>query len=212
MKMKSTPRFSCISGCLFHGLAYLLCGLMSTVAQAQAPGQAVKPGQLFAGSLLNAHAPDSAGWIFAGGGSNGMAFARRGAEQDETYAAQIILFKLPPTRSNEEFVEMVKGRVSMTNPAPRFVMLEENYEYTDHRGYPCIRYRGIYDDKEALKTSGAREAMKLQVISLYCRHPTAQEVGFFAAYSHRGANIDPDLEAPAQKFISGVQVPQQAAN
>lgn len=188
----------------------MLCGLMSGTVHAQSPGQAVMPRQLFAGSLLNAHAPDSAGWFLAGAGNNGLAFARRGAEQNETYAAQIILFKLPPTRGNEEFVEVIKGRVDMINPPSRFAELEPKYEYTDHRGYPCVRYRSVYNDKEALTTSGTREPMKLQVVSLYCRHPSQQEVGFFAAYSHRGANTDPDLDVPAQRFIDGVQVPQQS--
>lgn len=190
-------------------LAFVLCLLMTTSGQAQSPGQAVKPGQLFAGSLLNVHAPDSEGWLFAGAGNNGMAFARRGAEQNETYGAQIILFKLAPTDSNEEFVEVIKNRVRMANPPSRFAVLEMNYEYTVHRGYPCVRHKSVFDDKEALTTFGTRSAMKLQVISLYCRHPAEQEVGFFAAFSHRGANTDPDLEAPAQRFINGVEVPQQ---
>lgn len=212
MKSLPEPPRSYTVKCNPQSLAILLCGVISAAAQAQSPGQNVSPGQLFAGSLLNAHAPDSAGWLLAGAGNNGLAFARRGAEQNETYAAQIILFKLPPTQGNEEFVEMIKGRVDMINPPSRFAVLETKYEYTDHRGYPCVRYKSVYNDMEALTTSGTREPMKLQVVSLYCRHPSQQEVGFFAAYSHRGANTDPDLDAPAQQFIDGVQVPQTGKN
>ena len=137
-----------------------------------------------------------------------MAFARRGAEQNETYAAQVILFKFPQTQSNEEFVKAIQSRVDAANPPSRFAVLEVSHEYTDQRGYPCVRYKSVYDDKEALTASGAHEKLKLQVISLYCRHPAEREIGFFAAYSHRGVNTDPNLEAPAQSFIDGVQVPQ----
>jgi hypothetical protein len=189
--------------------AIALCVLATTSAHAQSPGEAIMPGQLFEGGLLNVRAPDSSGWLLAGAGNNGMAFARRGTDTNETYAAQVILFKLPPTQSNAEFVEAIKSRVDMVNPPSRFVVLEVNYEYTNHRSYPCVRYKSVYDDKEALTTSGTHEALKLQVISLYCRHPIAQEVGFFAAYSHRGVNTDPNLEAPAQSFIDSVQVPAQ---
>ncbi len=97
----------------------------------------------------------------------------------------------------------------MVNPPSRFEPLEANYEFTDLRGYPCVRYKCLYNDKEALTTSGTREPMKLQVVSMYCRHPSQKEVGFFAAYSHRGASTDPDLDAPALRFIDGVQVPQK---
>lgn len=193
---------------ILQRLAFVLFGLMSATVHAQSPGTAVIPGQLFAGSLLNVHAPDSEGWLLAGSGNNGMAFARRGAGQNETYGAQIILFKLPATQSSEEFVAAIKSRVDMANPPSRFAVLEINHEYTDHRGYPCVRYKSVYDDKEALTTFGTHEAMKLQVMSLYCRHPSQQEVGFFAAYSHRGATTDPNLEVHAQRFIEGVQVPQ----
>ena len=211
MKNKSDCPCFYITERTLQRLAFVLCVLMTATVHAQSPGQSVKPGQLFAGSLLNVHSPDSEGWLFAGAGNNGMAFARRGAEQNETYGAQIILFKLPPTHSNEEFVEVIKNRVNMANPPSRFAVLEMNYEYTDHRGYPCVRHKSIFDDKEALTTFGTRSPMKLQVISLYCRHPAEQEVGFFAAYSHRGANTDPDLEMPAQRFINGVETPYSQA-
>lgn len=113
-----------------------LCGLMSHTAYSQSPGQAVPPGQLFAGELLNVHAPGTEGWLLAGAGGNGMAFAKRGSDRNETYAAQVILFKLPQTNSNDEFVKVIKDRVDMVNPPPRFVALEVSAEYTDHRGYP----------------------------------------------------------------------------
>lgn len=190
-------------------LVFLLCAALSATVRAQSPGQPVTPGQVFAGSLLSAQAPDSEGWVFAPAGNSGLAFVRRGTERDETYAAQVILFRLTPTASKEEFLKLIRERVDLVNPPSRFESLEANYEFTDLRGYPCVRYRSLYSDKEALTTSGTREPMKLQVVSMYCRHPLQQEVGFFAAYSHRGTSTDPDLDAPALRFIDGVQVPQK---
>lgn len=194
------------------GLFFLLCAARSTAVQAQSPGQPVTPGQVFAGSLLSVRAPDSEGWVFAPAGNSGLAFARRGAERNETYAAQAFLFKLIPTEGREEFLKLIRERVDMVNPPSRFEPVETHFEFTEQRGYPCARYKSLYNDKEALTTSGTREPMKLQVVSLFCRHPSQQEVGFFAAYSHRGANTDPDLDVPAQQFIDGVQVPQPGRN
>lgn len=191
------------------GLIFFLCAAWSAAIHAQSPGQPVAPGQVFAGSFLSVRAPDTEGWMFAHVSNAGLAFARRGAERDETYAAQVIMFKLTPAEGKEEFLKLIKERVDMVNPSSRFDPLETNYEFTDQRSYPCVRYKSLYNDKEALTTSGTREPMKLQVVSLYCRHPSLQDAGFFAAYSHRGANIDPDLDPPALRFIDGVQVPQK---
>lgn len=193
----------------YSGLVFFLCAALSAAVRAQSPGQPVTPGQVFAGSLLSARAPDSEGWVFAPAGNSGLAFVHRGAERDETYAAQVILFRLSPAESREEFLKLIRERVDMINPPSRFEPLDANYEFTDLRGYPCVRYKSLYNDKEALTTSGTREPMKLQIVSMYCRHPSQQEVGFFAAYSHRGASTDPDLDAPALRFIDSVQVPQK---
>ena len=194
-------------------LAFALCGLAPAGASAQDAahqvGRSVKPGQLFAGRLLNVHAPESFGWIFTGYVNNGLGFARKGAAQDESYGAQAVLFDLPPTSSSEDLVAVVRNRVESANPPPRFAALESDYAFSDRRGYPCVRFRGSFDDREALTAAGTRTTMNMQVVALYCRHPSVPNAGFFAAYSHRGAGKVADLEARAQQFIEGVQVPPQ---
>ena len=52
----------------------------------------------------------------------------------------------------------------------RFVALETGFEAIDARGYPCVRFKELFDDKEARTSVGTRVTMKLQVIALYCRH------------------------------------------
>jgi hypothetical protein len=193
-------------------LMFALCALVAMPARAEEEahlGRPVKPGQLFASRLLNVHAPDAEGWILAGVGDNGIGFARRGTDRDETYGAQIVLFNLAPAQSSDELVAAIRKQVETTNPPPRFAVLETSYEYSALRAYPCVRFKGSFDDKEALTTAGTRVTMKLQVVALYCRHPSGPLNGFFVSYSHRGAAAIPDLDAPAQRFIDGVQVPPQ---
>ena len=92
------------------------------------------------------------------------------------------------------------------NPAPRFQELKSSYQFTDSRGYPCVDVNIVFDDTVAVTQTG-KEKLKLQVISLYSRHPTKQDIGFFAAYSHRGKTVDDQLESPAKSFIEGINVP-----
>ncbi len=194
-KMTITMKtFSLILGCL-----------ITNVVQAQSPGQAVAPKQLFPSSILNIYSPDSEGWVITGAASNGISFGKRGAESNETYGAQVIIFEMPPTTGSEELVSFVKKRIAAMNPPPRFQEASSNYESGENRGYPCVNVHIVFDDTAAV-TPTRKEQLKLQVTSLYCRHPVQQQLGFFAAYSHRGKSTDDQIETAAKSFIGGVNV------
>ncbi|MFT3960422.1 hypothetical protein [Propionivibrio sp.] len=186
----------------------ILVGLITTVAHAQSPGQPVSPKQSFSSSILNIHAPDSEGWIITAVAGNGISFGKKGTVSGETYGAQVVFFELPLTTGNEEFVSFVKKRIATMNPPPRFQETDSNYHYIEDRGYPCVDARINLDDTAAVTPTG-REQLKLQVISLYCRHPEQQQVGFFAAYSHRGKVADDQIESAAKNFIETINVPKK---
>ncbi|MDW5443160.1 hypothetical protein [Polaromonas sp. SM01] len=138
-----------------------------------------------------------------------LARKKGGAENNETYGAQVIIFKKPPLNNdNDEFVNFVKKRIATMNPNPRFQEVKSSYQYSESRGYPCVDVTIDFDDTAAVTPTG-KDQLKLQVISLYCRHPTQQDLGFLAAYSHRGKTLDEQLESPAKNFIEGVNVPKK---
>jgi len=181
--------------------------LIASVGHAQSSGQAVTPKQLFPSSILNVYSPDSEGWVITGAASNGIAFGKRGANSNETYGAQLVIFEMSPTTSNEELVSIVKKRIAAMNSPPRFRETSSNYQYTENRGYPCVNVHIDFDDTAAVTPTG-KEQLKLQVISLYCRHPAQQQLGFFAAYSHRGKTTDDQIETAARSFIEAIDVPR----
>jgi len=181
--------------------------LIASVGHAQSSGQAVTPKQLFPSSILNVYSPDSEGWVITGAASNGIAFGKGGANSNETYGAQVVIFEMSPTTSNEELVSIVKKRIAAMNPPPRFRETSSNYQYTENRGYPCVNVHIDFDDTAAV-TSNGKKQLKLQVISLYCRHPAQQQLGFFAAYSHRGKTTDDQIETAARSFIEAIDVPR----
>src|SRR4030095_12419671 len=124
--------FCTFIGCLFAAQAY-----------AQSLGQPLAPKHLFSTNVLNVHSPDSDGWVFAGSGGNGISFAKRGAERNETFGAQAILIEMPETNSNNELIELVAKRIAVMNPSPRFREVTSSYEYSEDRGYPCVNVRMI---------------------------------------------------------------------
>jgi len=189
-------------------ISLILGSLVSSVVNAQSPGRPVNPKQFFPSSILNVYSPDSEGWVVTGTGRNGISFGKRGIESGETYGAQVIIFEMPPTVGSEELVSFVKNRIAVMNPSPRFQEINSNYQYTEDRGYPCVNVHIDYDDTAAVTPTG-KEQLKLQVISLYCRHPEQQQLGFFAAYSHRGKAVDDQIEGAAKSFIETISVPNK---
>jgi hypothetical protein len=167
----------------------------------------VRPRQAFPSSVLNVHSPDSDGWVIAGFGGNGISFARRGSERNETYGAQVIVFGMAQTGSGEELLRLVRERIAEINPAPRFQETAADYRINEGRGYPCVDVRSSYIDNAAATPEGPVQ-LNLHVVALYCRHPKRQELGFFAAYSYRGKATDPGIDAAAKSFIEAIEVPR----
>ena len=189
-------------------LLLLFSCLVTGGAYAQSPGQPVTQRQLFPSDVLNVHSPNSEGWIVTGFANNGISFGKRAPESNETYGTQAIIFEMPPTTGHEEFIGLIKKRIALMNPPPRFQETESDYRYTEDRGYPCVNVHVSFDDFAAVTPEG-KQKLKLQVVALYCRHPEQQQLGFFAAYSHRGKTNDDQMESAAIDFIAGVDIPKK---
>ena len=169
------------------------------------------PGELFTGSVLNIRSPNAEGWILFESSNQEVAFARRGTLPNETYAARVFAAPLPETTDRDEFVALIKQRNQENTSPERFSSIEVNYEYTETRGYPCVRIKSVADDTKA-KTSSGQQVLKLQSHTLVCRHPRQQTKGFEGfgiEFSHRGSALDATLDVQAEAFIEGVQVPEK---
>lgn len=167
----------------------------------------VSAGYLYKGPYLNIHAPNSDGWYMVFSTPEKMEFGKGGTEQFETFAAQVFKFPLPPTTSEEEFLTVIRtGAEADIDPA-RFSVIESKFEYSDERSYPCVRSSGIVEDHKAQIGQGKTGKLLLQARSLHCRHPLLPDTGVAIIYSHRGQNLYPNLDADANDFIIGVQVP-----
>lgn len=189
----------------------LLCCVTLVLAScATAPPPApkpVSPGYLYEGGYLNVRAPNSDGWYLASSSPAGMEFARGGFEQGESFGAQVLMFPLPQTQSEQEFVALIKEGFEADTISERFSVIESEFKYSSERGYPCVAVSSVVEDKQAQTSANRREKLLLQFDSLYCRHPVQKETGFSVIYSHRGRARYPDLSPEAEEFMAGVQVP-----
>lgn len=164
----------------------------------------VSPGQVFGDELLRVRAPSSSGWLVIRESPREIQLGHPGASARETYVAMVTSFDLPATDGREAFVELIRrGRQSDFSP-DRFSELRESYEYTEERGYPCVKYVATALD---LKAPGG--ALPLAEHGLYCRHPRREGSAFGAVYSQRALKPDADLAEQARDFLEGVVVPDE---
>lgn len=183
----------------------ILIALIVLVLLGCATPQPLSPGELFSGPFLDIRAPASAGWRLLESGPEVMAFGRDGASNDSTYVAQVTAFRLSPSSTPEELLELVKAGVAKDSPPDRFKVFLTIFEPTFERPYHCVRFRGSSQDLKARTRDGVATLL-LHIRSLYCQHPLQRDLGIMISYSQRGGPQDPDLDAQAQSFIDGVQV------
>lgn len=190
-------------------LAFVLASIIMSSCVIN-PGHEPKPvpaSYLYKGSYINIKVPNSDGWHLLNSNSSGMEFAKSGAEKKESFSAQVLIFPLRETKNEDEFLSVIKaGIVADTEPS-RFDTKQLDLSYTEKRGYSCVKITGELEDKKSLTSLGYRAPLILQIESLYCRHPVRTDTGFAVIYSHRGPSKYPKLDAEAEQFISGVQVP-----
>lgn len=172
--------------------------------------QPVPPGKFFKGDVLNIRAPNSEGWFLDQASPGGWSFVREGAKSSESYVASVLAFDLPQTASKEEFVAVIRQGIESDTSPDRFTVRDAPYDYTDQRGYPCVKYQATTEDNKARTSLFKREPQTLQIRSLYCRHPVKRGLGFAITFSHRGTELDSAFEEQGQDFISGVDVPPLA--
>jgi hypothetical protein len=173
---------------------------------------ALTPNQDFSNSILQIHAPASDGWHGFARSASLIAFGKSGSSAGESFIAQVNLFHLPTFPDSEAFTEFVREAVIKDSPTDRFETLEVNVQYSATRGYPCVTYNAVSDDKKARVSILSRKTLRFEVFALYCQHPIKPGLGFSAVFSHRGGSIDQNLDKEAADFIDSIQVtpPSQA--
>lgn len=194
--------------------AQLLAPVLLCLAPAIVHAQALVPaGKMFSNAFLDVRAPLAGDWMIVKSSQAELAFARSGAAVNESFVAQVNLFALPDLKGRVEFEALVKQGVLAESPSERYKPVSADYEYTEQRGYPCIRYVGVTEDLKAKSSTSATETVQLvlQFNSLYCQHPTVPGVGFMVSMSHRGDTVAEDLAKDAEAFIAGVQVANHTA-
>jgi len=169
--------------------------------------QKIPPSKEFRSEYLNVVSPQDDGWFQQTAAPAGVVFAKSGLAESESLVAQAVLFKLPETDNNKEFASAVIEGAKSGSPPERYEIIIFDTKLNNTRPYPCVDIHTLAIDKKALTKSGSREAMQLEIIAIYCKHPALETTGFMAGYSHRGYTRYPNITSESKQFIHGVLVP-----
>jgi hypothetical protein len=210
-----TPgNFSCSVSDRFARLtvAASLMALSLPVGEASvaATHPAVTPHQEFSNPILQIHAPGSDGWYGVAQTPDRIAFGKSGSTAGETFAAAVVLFRIPVFPNSAAFTEYVREGAIEDSPSERFETIESNIQYSSEREYPCVKYHAITNDRRARTSAFSTKKLRLENFALYCQHPTKPGLGFSISFSHRGGSSDEKIDAEAAAFIESVQVTSPA--
>ncbi|HTP39856.1 MAG TPA: hypothetical protein VMI92_09815 [Steroidobacteraceae bacterium] len=170
-------------------------------------GRSVAASELFDGPLLNITAPNSNGWKLSETSTGDMIFERFGDVTNETLVASVTRIDIPDFRKQEDFLAFIKQGVERNTSRDRFKDIEESFEYSEQRGYPCVSYKASSLDTKAQVSLFKHKSLVFQMRALYCQLPNLDHGGFSANFSHRGPAALSDIDSQAQAFFDGVQVP-----
>ena len=189
---------------LAAALSLALWNLTATAAEPQS----VQPGQDFSNPLFKMKSPNSAGWTGLIQNASRIAFARSGASAVDSDVAAVMLFAVPKSISDEDFLALAKKGVEEDAPKPRFDVEAASMELSHDRPYTCVKYSATSIDHGNKGFFIPKRSLRLQMVSLYCQYPNRPGLGFAISFSHRGVTPMPAFQQEAEDFIAGVQVAQ----
>lgn len=190
---------------------FLFSVLWVSAAEAEATVP-VSPGQRFPSALLDVRAPVEDGWELIRNEAMLLVFRKDGASADESDVAQVMLFPVPQNQTTDQFIAFIQDAVKSDVKTGHLTLLDPKFEYTEKRGYPCVRFTGLTVAAEAASGLFNRQSQRSQVRSLYCLHPSNKRLGFLAGFTHRGRVADAAFAVRADEFAAGVKVPDATKN
>lgn len=166
---------------------------------------AVSPNQDFSNPMFQLRAPSSTGWHEFGQSSSHIEFGKSGSSASESFVAALRLFRHPIFQDADAFTDYVREGVIKESPSDRFEVIESSVQYSSEREYPCVRYHGISNDRQARISAFSKKKMRIEILALYCEYPSKPGLGFIVSFSHRGGSDEVTIDDEAASFINSAQ-------
>lgn len=190
-------------------LLLLLTIASSAYAEVELDSQVVQvpPGRLFQKGF-SLTPPNEKGWKITQRTPYQMMLDKSGKNPDEGFVIQAQIMKLPPFKSDEDFVQQVNEVQVNSINFSRLELLKYGLNRHKKTGKNCVRTRISAERPVASgKSSGKMEKIITEAVSLTCAHPKNKQVGINVTYTYRhyaGKN-DPAFLENAGKLIDSLK-------
>ena len=125
------------------------------------------------------------GWVVTGRGASQLTLGKFGKTPEENVVIRAILFKLPPFKTNEEFVRLIKEAEAKNINPERLKLIKHEVVTYPNKGTDCTKSHMAAEDHAAAKKVGKTGVMVQEALTLTCAHPKDKGVGVNVGYSHR---------------------------
>jgi hypothetical protein len=188
-------------------LALLL--IITVTLNACANAQTLPANYFYRGSYIDIHSPNQAGWKELIKTQSEIVFGKKGKNDNASYVARVVFFSLEETKSDKEFLRIIREIASTISNKKRFSIVEDSFKLSSLRSYPCVLSRSLLKDKNAKTAHENNAVLFMQVKALFCKDPKREGAGFMIGYSYRGEAINRQFDTEADSFIKGVEFPEE---
>lgn len=168
----------------------------------------VPPGRLFQKGF-SLMPPNEKGWQINQRSPYQLMLDKPGGGPDETLMIQALVIRLPPFKSNEEFVQQVKEVQVNDINLTRVSLMKYDLRPYAKKGRNCVRSHIAAEDRGAFERSdNSGKKLMAEVVSLICAHPRNSQIGINVTYAHRyyaGRKEDPVFLEKADRLIDSVK-------
>ena len=147
------------------------------------------------------------GWLVFRRSVSELGLGKFGETPEENVVIRAIFFKLPPFKTNEEFVRLIKEtEVRNINPERLKIITHEVVNYPN-KGTDCTKSHMAAEDYGAAKKVGKTGVMVQEALTLMCAHPKDKDVGINIGYSrrHYPGQGDPRFLEKATSVLDSVE-------
>ena len=125
------------------------------------------------------------GWVITGRSASQLALGKFGQTPEETFLIRATVFKLPPFKTNEELVLLIKElQAKNINPERLKITKHEVVTYPKNET-DCVKSHSVIEDHGATKKVGKTGVMVQEALTLTCAHPEDKGIGVNVSYSQR---------------------------
>ena len=197
----------------FKHLAVLLTLVNPAYAQMATELQDIQvpPGRLFQKGYSLTPLNEK-GWKIAERNPYQLTLDKPGGNPAEALMIQALIIRLPPFKSNEEFIQQVKDVQVNNISLMRVSLLKYDLRPYAKKGRHCVRSHVAAEERGAFEKSGNSgtpgKRVMTELVSLICAHPKNKQIGVNVTYAHRyyaGQKEDPVFLEKAEKLIDSVK-------